>query len=127
MKRSYRKRSKCCSKKQKPLFVLDSEELSDVLHNDKIRNICSSENNSTDGWEDMFVCEEKKKIFKTDGISEEERVESDSYLYQKRERWSVSCVIQLRLLPLIPNPSHGSMQVRGRHTVGEVGNKRNIT
>ncbi len=25
----------------------------------------------------MFVCEEEKKIFKTDGISEEERVESD--------------------------------------------------
>ncbi len=25
----------------------------------------------------MFVCEEKKKIFKADGISEEEHVESD--------------------------------------------------
>ncbi len=32
----------------------------------------------------MFVCEEKKKIFKTDGISEEERVESDS-IFIRRE------------------------------------------
>lgn len=113
-----------CKKQQQPTHICIIFSRIDLM----FLNITKSQRSSENGWERcdrwlpgyIYLCAGQLKIFKMEMlmvISEKEADRSDD---RHRERWTAGCVIQI--LPLIPNPPHGSMQRKGQNTVEKVGN-----